>query len=351
MAGASMILPTPDFSFDPNARPFIAGVRPHRAKSYRLEPETIGDKLVVHNYGHGGAGITMSWGCAQEVRDIISGHGFTDHQPVAVLGSGVMGMTAAALLTELGLAVKIYAKSFPPHTTSNVAGGQWAPSLVEHEPGAKAIEKFNRILRRAFAAHSSNGKQYGVSQRLNYTLHRSDNFDRVPRDVIPEPTFFQHLPFAHLTASGYAYATLLVEPPIFLARLKADLEAAEVEFVQREFSSAAEVAELPEAIVVNCTGLGSRQIWQDKLLQPIKGQLVLLKPQPELQYLYSSKGYLFPRQDHVVVGGTEERGVDDDTPDPHMCAQVIANVKSVFVGAPHLLAPRAALPDWFIQNK
>jgi len=167
--------------------------------------------------------------------------------------------------------------------------------------------------------------------------------------VIPEPTFFQRLPFAHLTSSGYAYATLLVEPPIFLAKLKSDPEAAEVEFVEREFTGAAAVADLAESIMVNCTGLGARQIWPDKLLQPVKGQLVLLKPQPDLPYLCSSRVYLFPRQDHVVVCGTEERGVDNDTPDPHMCAQAVANVKAVFGGAARLAV--APLSDWFIQNK
>ena len=69
-------LPDPDFSWDPDANPPIAGLRPHRVKSYRPEPEVLGNKLVVHNYGHGGAGITMSWGCAREVVDIISSRGF-----------------------------------------------------------------------------------------------------------------------------------------------------------------------------------------------------------------------------------------------------------------------------------
>jgi len=63
--------PTPDFSFDPATCPYRAGVRPYRKATYRLEPETVGDKYVVHNYGHGGAGITMSWGCARVVRDIV----------------------------------------------------------------------------------------------------------------------------------------------------------------------------------------------------------------------------------------------------------------------------------------
>jgi D-amino-acid oxidase len=82
----SATLPDPDFSWDPNANPPIAGLRPHRAKSYRLEPELLGNKLVVHNYGHGGAGITMSWGCAQEVIDIISSRGFSQNQSVESWG-------------------------------------------------------------------------------------------------------------------------------------------------------------------------------------------------------------------------------------------------------------------------
>jgi hypothetical protein len=63
------ILPTPDFAWDPTTRPPIAGLRPYRERTYRLEPEVVGSKFVVHNYGHGGAGITLSWGCAHEVVD------------------------------------------------------------------------------------------------------------------------------------------------------------------------------------------------------------------------------------------------------------------------------------------
>jgi D-amino-acid oxidase len=50
-------LPTPDFSYDTQHPPFIAGVRPFRNGTYRLEAVTAGTKFVVHNYGHGGCGI------------------------------------------------------------------------------------------------------------------------------------------------------------------------------------------------------------------------------------------------------------------------------------------------------
>jgi glycine/D-amino acid oxidase-like deaminating enzyme len=145
---------------------------------------------------------------------------------------------------------------------------------------------------------------------------------------------------------------LLVEPPIFLARLQSDLGTAGAQFVQREFLHASEVAGLEETIVINCTGLGARDLWQDRLVSPVKGQLVLLPPQPQLQYLYSGHGYLFPRQDSVIVGGSEETHFTDDKPDIGMCKIILARVRTVFQGSPHALTGAGeAVPTWFIRNK
>jgi glycine/D-amino acid oxidase-like deaminating enzyme len=98
-------LPTPDFTFDPDVPgACIAGVRPYRNGSYRLEVDPAASKFIVHDYGHGGAGITLSWGCAAKVRDIVRTHLAASHDTnVAVLGAGVMGLTAATLLRDLGL--------------------------------------------------------------------------------------------------------------------------------------------------------------------------------------------------------------------------------------------------------
>ena len=53
----------------------VIGYRPVRdihGDGVRLELEKLQDKSVIHNYGHGGAGVTLSWGCAKEVLDIIN---------------------------------------------------------------------------------------------------------------------------------------------------------------------------------------------------------------------------------------------------------------------------------------
>ena len=47
------------------------GLRPSR-NEVRLEADTSDDRMVIHNYGHGGAGVTLSWGCADEVVALVS---------------------------------------------------------------------------------------------------------------------------------------------------------------------------------------------------------------------------------------------------------------------------------------
>ncbi len=349
MSGSSAtILPTPDFSWDAAARPPVAGLRPYRERTYRLEPETVGDKFVVHNYGHGGAGITLSWGCAHEVVGIVRARGLAASDSIAVLGAGVMGLTAASLLLALNLKLTVYAKEFPPHTTSNVAGGQWAPSLVNHRDSAQ----FARIIRRAFSEHKARGATYGVSPRENYTLVHASNFESCPPDVVPRPASFAHLPFAHLTSPGFGYATLLVEPPIFLAKMQADLLAANVGLVQHEIGTLSQISNLSENIVVNCTGLGSKALCNDRLMHSVKGQLVLLPPQPSLQYLFAGHhGYLFPRQDCVVVGGSEEMDVSDPVPNMQICKAILSNMKGLFTGGPALAMQEELAPSWAMRSK
>jgi glycine/D-amino acid oxidase-like deaminating enzyme len=62
--------------------------------------------------------------------------------------------------------------------------------------------------------------------------------------------------------------------------------------------------------VVNCTGLGAGALFGDPELVPVKGQLHVLLPQPEVDYaVLAGDLYMFSRRDGVLLGGTFERGV------------------------------------------
>jgi glycine/D-amino acid oxidase-like deaminating enzyme len=76
---------------------------------------------------------------------------------------------------------------------------------------------------------------------------------------------------------------------------------------------------------------------------------VWLPAQPGLDWLYSTnQTYVFPRSDHVVVGGSYECNVNDENPDPTKCADILKMVRDVFAG--RAFAATDERP-WLMHNK
>src|ERR1700676_2600293 len=99
-------------------------LRPFRPAGPRLDVERVGDKTVVHNYGHGGSGWSLSWGSSSDAVEKAMAAGERD---VAVIGCGALGLTSAILLQRAGAKVTIYAKERPPAVRSARATGSWTP--------------------------------------------------------------------------------------------------------------------------------------------------------------------------------------------------------------------------------
>src|SRR5215204_4941398 len=119
----------------------VVGLRPYRPEGFVLTSERLGEKVVVHNYGHGGGGVSLSWGvallAAEQARNL-------EDRSVAVVGSGVVGLSTARVLQRRGKSVTLYTKELPPETTSNVAGALWYPTHV-YDPqkvSAAFLERF-----------------------------------------------------------------------------------------------------------------------------------------------------------------------------------------------------------------
>src|SRR5215217_4496538 len=116
----------------------VVGLRPFRPSGFVVDAQRFGSKLLVHNYGHGGGGVTLSWGTASlavdMARDFLIARKSARPTRFAVLGSGVSGLSTARLLQRRFQngpgTVTIYAKDLPPDTTSNIAGAWWSPTSV-----------------------------------------------------------------------------------------------------------------------------------------------------------------------------------------------------------------------------
>ncbi|HUQ14270.1 MAG TPA: FAD-dependent oxidoreductase [Novosphingobium sp.] len=310
----------------------VAGLRPYRASGFVVRAEPLGAKTLVHNYGHGGAGITLSWGSSRLATQLgLPGH----RGPVAVLGAGVMGLSTARLAQEAGYAVTIHTKALPPDTTSNIAGGQISPFGHYREDSVTAAWRAQFAAAMDYSWRRFQimlGDDYGI--RWLPTYEQSD-------EVEAAPFASYHVDSRLLTRSEHPFpaepmrrfVTMYVEVGRYLRQLTRDFLGAGGRIEVREFASPGELATLPETLVFNCTGLGSRALFGDEELRPVRGQLAILLPQPEVDYAYLGEaGYMFPRADGIVLGGSFEYDKWEAAPQPERIARILESHRAFNAG-------------------
>src|SRR5262245_22622453 len=209
----------------------VVGLRPFRPTGFVVRAESLGDKLLVHNYGHGGGGVTLSWGTAYLAADLVRESGKTG--AAAVIGCGVVGLSTARTLQRRGFDVTIYAKDLPPETTSNIAGASWFPSSVVY--GDRRTPAFNAQFERA--AHYAHrqyqlliGEEYDVHWREQYALSDADDggdgsepWDRaILRDLFPAPRQLKAAENPFPSKHAYVDNMMFIEPSIYLNALLRD---------------------------------------------------------------------------------------------------------------------------------
>jgi len=332
---SSVLLPKVQVSNDRVIRS-VAGLRPFRTSGFALRTDRLGEKTVIHNYGHGGCGLTLSWGTAKLAVDLALAQ---PQRKVAVLGSGAVGLATARLLQDHGFEVTIYTRDLPPNTTSNIAGGLWAPYTIADSD--KRTSAFDAQLAQASRfAHryyqNLAGDRYGI-RWLPLFMLSEETESGLPWEwrVAPELYRVTNLskeehPFPHRGVARIYM--MLIEPAIYLPATLADFRIAGGRVIVQEFRDIAAVMELKEQVIVNCTGLGAKALFNDEDLIPVKGQLAFLTPQPEINYMYTEEGYMFPRRDGIVLGGTHEMGVWTTEPEESAIAGIIEGHKRIAAG-------------------
>jgi glycine/D-amino acid oxidase-like deaminating enzyme len=311
----------------------LVGLRPFRAPGFVVRGEKMADKLVIHNYGHGGAGITLSLGSAAlALRELPD----TPDRRAAVIGAGALGLATARKLQERGYQVTLYARDLPPNTTSNVAGGLWAPTSAYS--ATQASPAFLAQLREALAiSHHEFGMMvgagFGVTWKENYHLDARPNGPETIFYLREFPELFHAVESLNADQHPFdaphvlRYVSLLIEPGIYLRRQLNDFHIASGKVVVREMRSREEVLTLPEPILFNCTGLGAKDLFGDSELVPVRGQLAFMPPDERVDFLTHGGGqgllYMFPRADGILLGGTYERGLTHLAPDRETTDRIV----------------------------
>lgn len=304
-----------------------AGLRPFRSSGFRVAAEQVGTKSVIHNYGHGGCGVTLSWGTAKMALDLALQ---TPHRSAAVLGCGVAGLTAARLLQDHGFDVDIYAASLPPDTTSNVAAGVFGVTDVTDElsgPFLPQLQFAARYAHRYFQPFV--GRDYGVNWFTLYVLGETP-IEQPPEFAITPELYplTQYGPGEHPFSTTYAASlpTLIAETNVFIPRLMDDVVQAGGTITVRSFRTTEDLESLAQPLVINCTGLGARELFGDTELTPVRGQILFMPPQPALDYGYidpKNDLYMFPRSDGIIFGGSHEIGESSTEPDPAVTTRIL----------------------------
>lgn len=313
-----------DASWDRVIRTTV-GLRPYRPSGFVLRAERMGEKMLVHNYGHGGSGMSLSWGTGQMAAEhALDGLG----RRAAVIGCGVAGLTTTRQLQRRGFDVTIYAKAVPPDTTSNMSLAGWTPTSGLVEPSRRTAAWDEQFRTAAAIAYRELqllvGRGYGVSWLEGYSLRDSATGGRGgegPAPLLPPELGQESVvlgPGEHPFPTRFATlrSSLRIEPSIYLDALVRDVRGAGARVVIREFHRRRDLAALAEPVIVNCTGLGARALVGDEELRPLKGQLTLLMPQAEVDYSTFGSAtptaggfvHMQPRSDGIALGGTSVEG-------------------------------------------
>ena len=327
--------------------------RPFRAAGPRIEMERRHGKIIVHNYGHGGSGWSLSWGSALAAVRLAEGARPTR---IAVIGCGAIGLTSALTAQRRGLKVRIYAKDRPPDVRSSGASGVWSPDsriCTAENATPDFAQRWESMARHSFRTYQSLLGLPGdpVEWREGYAL--SDRpFGQQGPDESGEPDYPRleetllsdlHPRAVALTPDEHPfpvphvrrYTQLVFNISAYSKLLMDDFLNAGGELVMREFESPRQFDALPERTLINATGYGARALFGDTSIVPVRGQTARLVPQPAVNYGINYIGhnlFVVPRRDGILVQAQADGdfGNPDTAPDRAASVDAVARLAALF---------------------
>ncbi|XP_043295492.1 D-aspartate oxidase isoform X1 [Cervus elaphus] len=304
---------------------------------------------------------------------------------IAVVGAGVMGLSTAVCISKMvpGCSITVISDKFTPETTSDVAAGMLIPPTYPDTPIQKQKQWFKETFDHLFAiVNSTEAEDAGVILVSGWQIFRSIPTEEVPywADVV--------LGFRKMTKDelkkfpqhvfGHAFTTLKCEGPAYLPWLQkrvswqagdpgepmpygSSLKAGkhwtqEKPMFQPESEDRKKLTFQPECspaegrvkgsggliltrqiedlwelhpsfdIVVNCSGLGSRQLAGDSEIFPVRGQVLKVQAPWVKHFIRDSSGltYIYPGVSNVTLGGTRQKGDWNLSPDAEISKEILS---------------------------
>lgn len=314
----------------------ISCIRAHRERIFRVETEQWNNKLVSHNYGHGGAGWTFLFGCVQEsIRQFekqLQENSFYKNKPICVVGAGCYGLLTAIMLTRKGHQVHIIAKEIENITSYKAAGFFFPRSRKCSTPQERALfQSYGMNSYKEYLAIASGSHPFLAAGSKILPAYYSLDIDPgyssfIDQELVSKP---EQITIDFGTGKQYdvmRYETIFINTLAMMNELHRNIAELRIPIARSEVSS---FDEINDEIIFNCSGLGVRQLVNDPRIVPVQGHLILLKNQPpseQLQYLINVKVLStnlkgMPRDELIyfapkrsgILGITFLRGQQDET--------------------------------------
>lgn len=246
-----------------------------------------------------------------------------------VVGAGVVGLTTAISLAEAGLATRIVTAAPTAATTSAAAGAIWGPVRCGPPERCRAWASTGLDVLSELAGKQGAGVHWLSGREVCVTPKAPPAWTDLLSDVrVLGPG---DLPAGYV--AGWRYAAPAVNMPVYLEYLLRRYEGLGGSVEAGTVTSLASVA---APVVVNCTGIGSRDLVPDESLVPVRGQVVVVE-NPGITEFYLDHGndgadyvYLFPHGDVVVLGGTAYEGASDPAPRPDVAERIMRDCAAAF---------------------
>lgn len=348
----SIIYLTPPLLHDCHIKEKIVCIRAHRERLFNVSAQKINEKLIFHNYGHGGAGWTFLFGCVHESlrqfeQQLLCNERLKKNR-VAIIGAGCYGLLTALYLARKGYAVRIIAKDID-NIPSYKAAGFFFPrprkcstpqeTTVFHSLG---MESYATYLAIATGTHPfiGTGAQllpayFGTDIEPGFGPYLAHKLIGAPKQV--------RIDFnTGKIYAAMAYTTVFIDAAAIMQELWRLVKELEIPVIRTEIAT---FDDIEESIIFNCAGLGAKKLTADPRIVPVQGHLIMLQNQPDISVLHyminvkviqkGPKGMrdeliYFAPKDEGILGITFIRGQDSPTANHHEFDRLLERCKTFF---------------------